>query len=118
MTEADDTVSTAATWVEVEPAIYDLVGAASLAAMVLDTIREKTSQEERVPISYTDGLGWLEGRLSAAAENLLAIHEKRATNWSTMVPMQDIQHALELAEKRGEIRAAENAARGMGRAAA
>lgn len=115
MTEADDTGSTPVTGAEIEASIYDLVGAASLSAFVLDTIRDKIAQDERVSISYTEGLGWLEGRLSAAAENLLAIHEQRATNWHTTNEARDIQRALALAVKRGELR---DAARGEGRAAA
>lgn len=109
MTEATNTNSTWTSPREMEPAIYDLIGAASLASLVLEAIASDPAFA--ASSSHKEGLTWLEVRLGAAAENLNAIHESRAPEWDTMMEARSIQVALDAAAERGEVRAANKAAR-------
>ncbi|UPY37032.1 hypothetical protein [Sediminicoccus sp. KRV36] len=102
-------VSTAGTSAEIEPLIYDLTGAACLAALVLEAIREDGSRATST--SVREALGWLDNRLTVAAENMLAVHEDRATHWFTMMENDSIRKALDRAAERGEARETARAAR-------
>lgn len=109
MSEAETVNSMDYSNAEIEPALYDLAGAASVATIVLEAIHAKGG--EPMSLSHLEGLEWLGNRLGTATEHVMAIHEKRETQWNTMMESDTIRKALDHAVKRGEVRAANFAAR-------
>lgn len=93
-----------------EPAIHELVGAASAATVLLRAIQ--ATDGVLANQSARQGLGWLAGRLADAAENLAALHERRAPRWPTMSALLDVAEALSKASgdaRRSARRDVENA---------
>lgn len=75
-----------------EAVIDDLSGAASIAAAILDHIRiDPCAGDSR---ALDTGLVWLATRLNAAAENALAVQERRAPRWMTLAQSEDIAEAV------------------------
>jgi predicted PhzF superfamily epimerase YddE/YHI9 len=85
---------------DLEPAVNDLAGAASIAAAILSIVR--TDHEAADSLAIKEGLGGLEVRLNAAAENLLAVQERRAPRWNTTMDADMIADALAAIPHGGE----------------
>jgi hypothetical protein len=77
---------------DLEPLVNDLAGAASIAAAIICMIR--TDHEAADCTSLKEGLGWLETRLNDAAENLLAVQERRRPRWFTNMEADRIRDVL------------------------
>jgi hypothetical protein len=112
MNEASDTPTTDGQYRrDIEPALNELAGLAGVAALLFDALHENS--ERATSDSAQQAFGWLDTRLSAAAEHALAIHERRATRWNTLMEADDIREALKRAEADGERIQAEMARGGV-----
>lgn len=85
-----------------EAAIYEIAGAASIASFVFDAIAEDPNAASSQALRL--GMSWLDQRLAASAENLVALLEMRAPRWVTTANESEIAEALALAERAGKDR--------------
>lgn len=83
--------------IRLEAALNDLAGAASLAALVFDAIADDAEKAESE--SFREGLRWLTLHLGSAAETALALYERRAPRFHTMMEAEEIIAELGKAQR-------------------
>ena len=88
-----------AEWRDYQAIVHEMAGAASIAALVLGMARDD-EDGSITSLGLKAGLSWLEAKLSAAAENLLAIYGGREPHWLTMGDVEGRQEALARAAAR------------------
>lgn len=87
---------------DIEPAALELIGASFTAALLLRAMAADDGIADS--LSTAPALEWVGHRLSDAAENLAALHARRAPRWHTCADFQDIVAALAKATAAGEAR--------------